>query len=156
CGPVVYRGDNLPAELLGNVFISDPAGNLVRRQVFVEEDGQKTSKNAYDKREFLASTDERFRPVNMYKAPDGTLYLADMYRGVIQEGAFMTPYLHDYIAAHNLDKPIGLGRIFRIAHETTGPRPRPALGKATGAELVAQLSSANGWHREMAQRLLVE
>jgi mono/diheme cytochrome c family protein len=155
CGLVVYRGDNLPAELRGNVFIPEPAANLVRRQVFVDDDGRKSSKNAYEKREFLASTDERFRPVNMYNAPDGTLYLVDMYRGVIQEGAFMTGYLHKYIVDHGLDKPIGLGRIFRIVHESTRKRPRPALSKATDSELTTLLSSPNGWHRDLAQQLLV-
>ena len=156
CGPVVYRGDNLPAEIRGNVFINEPAANLVRRQVFVEDQGKKSSKNAYDRLEFLASTDERFRPVNMYNAPDGTLYLLDMYRGVIQYGAFMTPYLHQYITEHGLDKPIGLGRIFRIVHETTERRPRPALSRATNAELATMLSSSNGWYRDMAQQLLVQ
>jgi len=155
CGPVVYRGDNLPKELLGDVFINEPAANLVRCQVFVDDRGRKSSKNAYDRTEFLASTDERFRPVNMYNAPDGTLYLIDMYRGIIQYSAFMTPYLHKYITEHGLDKPIGLGRIFRIVHETSQRRPRPALAKATSAELTALLSSSNGWHRDMAQQLLV-
>jgi glucose/arabinose dehydrogenase/mono/diheme cytochrome c family protein len=156
CGPVVYRGDNLPRELRGDVFISEPAGNLVRRQQFTTDKGRKTSKNAYDRFEFLASTDERFRPVNMYNAPDGTLYMVDMYRGIIQHGAFMTPFLRKEIIDRKLDTPIGLGRIFRIRHETTQPRKPPALSKATGAELVAHLSSDNGWHRDMAQQLLVE
>jgi glucose/arabinose dehydrogenase/mono/diheme cytochrome c family protein len=156
CGPIVYRGDNLPKDLLGDVFISEPAGNLVRRQQIITDKGRKSSKNAYDKFEFLASTDERFRPVNMYNAPDGTLYMVDMYRGIIQHGAFMTPFLHKEIIDRKLDTPIGLGRIFRITHETTQPRKPPAIGKATGAELVAHLSSANGWHRDMAQQLLVE
>jgi sugar lactone lactonase YvrE/mono/diheme cytochrome c family protein len=156
CGPVVYRGDNLPRELVGDVFISDPAGNLVRRQVMVTDKGVKSSKNAYDKREFLASTDERFRPVNMNNAPDGTLYLVDMYRGIIQHGAFMTPYLRKEIIDRNLDKPIGLGRIFRIVHETTQQRKPVALGKASSSELVSLLSHANGWHRDMAQQLLVQ
>jgi glucose/arabinose dehydrogenase/mono/diheme cytochrome c family protein len=156
CGPVVYRGDNLPAELLGNVFINEPAGNLVRRQVFVQDGGVKSSRNAYDKSEFWASTDERFRPINAYNAPDGTLYVVDMYRGIIQHGAFMTPYLRQQILDRGLDRPIGLGRIFRVVHETTKPRKPPALGKATGAELVAHLSGANGWHRDTAQQLLVQ
>src|SRR5262249_6461205 len=141
CGPVIYRGDNLPAELLGNVFIPEPAANLVRRQVFIDDNGRKSSKNAYEKREFLASTDERFRPVNMYNAPDGTLYIVDMYRGVIQYGTFMTPYLHKYIVDHQLDKPIGLGRIFRIVHESTTPRPRPALARTGNTELAAFLAN---------------
>lgn len=156
CGPVVYRGDNLPRELLGNVFINEPAGNLVRRQVFTEEGGVKSSKNAYDEAEFLASTDERFRPVNLNNAPDGTLYLIDMYRGIIQDAAFITPHLRQHIQDRGLEKPIGLGRIFRIAHQSTQPRKRPALGKATSAELVPYLANANGWHRDMAQQLLVQ
>jgi mono/diheme cytochrome c family protein/glucose/arabinose dehydrogenase len=156
CGPVVYRGDNLPKELYCNVFICEPAGNLVRRQVLFVDNNGKSSKNAYDKSEFLASTDERFRPVNMYNAPDGTLYLVDMYRGIIQHGAYMTPYLRQQILDRSLDKHIGLGRIFRIRHETSQPRKRVALSKATGAELVALLSSANGWHRDMAQQLLIQ
>ena len=52
--------------------------------------------SAYDPhpgKEFLASTDERFRPVNLATGPDGALYIADMYRGLIQHGAYVTPYL---------------------------------------------------------------
>ena len=47
--------------------------------------------------EFLASTDERFRPVNLSAAPDGTLYVVDMYHGIIQHMAYMTEYLRDNI-----------------------------------------------------------
>src|SRR5262249_34539201 len=156
CGPVVYRGDNLPGELRGDVFINEPAGNLVRRQVFVTEGGVKSSRNAYDRAEFLASTDEPFRPVNLYNAPVGTLYLLDMYPGIVQHGAFMPPSLRQQILDRGLDRRIGLGRIFRIVHETSKPRKAPALSKAKGAELVAHLSSANGWHRDTAQQLLVQ
>ncbi|HYV39731.1 MAG TPA: HEAT repeat domain-containing protein [Gemmataceae bacterium] len=156
CGPVIYRGDNLPMELKGDCFISEPAGNLVRRQVFTTTNGVKSSKNAYDKAEFMASTDERFRPVNMYNGPDGTLYIVDMYRGIIQHGQYMTPYLRKEILDRGLDKHINLGRIFRIVHETTKPRKNVALSKLKSAELVPYLANANGWHRDMAQQLLVE
>jgi glucose/arabinose dehydrogenase/mono/diheme cytochrome c family protein len=156
CGPVVYRGDNLPEELIGNVFIPEPAGNLVRRQVLVEVDGKKSSKNAYDRKEFIASTDERFRPVNMVNAPDGTLYLLDMYRGIIQHGAFMTPYLRQQVLDRQLDKPINLGRIYRIAHEGTANRQPIKMSRLTSEELVKHLSNPNGWHRDMAQQLLVQ
>ncbi|HEX4797503.1 MAG TPA: c-type cytochrome [Humisphaera sp.] len=156
CGPVVYRGDNLPRELYGNVFIPEPAGNLVRRQVFVDDNGTKTSHNAYDKVEFIAATDERFRPVNMYNAPDGTMYMIDMYRGLIQEGAFITPYLRKDTIDRGLDGPIGKGRIYRLVHETTQPRKPPALSKATNEELAGLLQTGNGWQRDMAQQLLVQ
>ena len=40
--------------------------------------------------EFLASTDERFRPVFLSNAPDGTLYVVDMYRGIIEHRLSLT------------------------------------------------------------------
>ena len=139
CGPVVYRGDNLPAELRGNIFINETVGNLVRRQVLVEDENGVYSVNAYaeEHKEFIASTDERFRPVNMFNAPDGTLYLLDMYRGVVQQGDFITPYLRNQIIERGLEQPINLGRIYRIVHETTQPREKVSLIAASVDELVA-------------------
>ena len=69
--------------------------------------------------EFLASTDERFRPVWISNAPDGTLYIVDMYRGVIQQRADITEYLRDHIIKNKLEKPTAYGRIYRVVHETT-------------------------------------
>jgi mono/diheme cytochrome c family protein/glucose/arabinose dehydrogenase len=156
CGPVIFRGDNLPKDTYGDVFICEPAGNLVRRNVFVEEKGKKYSKNYYDKAEFLASTDERFRPVNLYNSPDGVLYIVDMYRGVIQHKTFVTPFLRKQIIDRGLEQPRGMGRIFRVVHETSQPRKPVAIGKLKPAELVAYLGHSNGWHRDMAQQLLVQ
>ena len=83
--PVVYRGDQLPRELLGNAFITDSPTNLVHRFVVADDGtGRLTAGNAYRKGEFLASSDERFRPVNLYSAADGTLYVVDMYRETIE------------------------------------------------------------------------
>ncbi len=66
-------------------------------------DGLTASKAYRDVRgEFLASTDERFRPVNLSLAPDGTLYVVDMYRGIIQHKGYMTEYLRDYVLTHKL------------------------------------------------------
>ncbi len=64
CGTGIYRGDNFPADCYGNAFVCEPAGNLVRRDRLFEQDGVITATNAYEKAEFLTSTDERFRPVN--------------------------------------------------------------------------------------------
>lgn len=156
CSPLIFRGDNLPREVSGTVFICDPAVNLIRRNVFFEEQGKKSSRNAYEKADFLTSTDERFRPVYLSNGPDGCLYVADMYRGIVQHGAFMTAYLRKQTLDRGLDRPIGLGRIYRIVHETSQPRQPPALGQRKSAELVAYLSHANGWHRDLAQQLLVQ
>jgi len=78
CGPAIYRGDNFPAEYYGDYFSAEPAANIVRRTIITEEDGILGARKAYEGKEFLRSTDERFRPVNAYTAPDGTLYVVDL------------------------------------------------------------------------------
>jgi mono/diheme cytochrome c family protein len=155
--PTAYTGDRLPAELRNDVFVAEPAGNLVRRfQVEAEADGTLSAENAYEQAEFLASTDERFRPVNVYSAPDGTLYVVDMYRGIIQHRRYITDYLEQQIRARELEQPIGHGRIYRIVREGTRRGPRPALSGASAEQLVGHLDHPNGWWRQTAQRLLVE
>ena len=107
--------------------------------------------------EFLASTDERFRPVNLSLAPDGTLYVVDMYRGIIQHKGYMTEYLRDYVLTHKLEQPNSFGRIYRIVHESTQARHDAAADAShAAAQLVQLLSHPNGWRRDMAQQLLVE
>jgi mono/diheme cytochrome c family protein/glucose/arabinose dehydrogenase len=170
CGPVVYRGDRLPAELYGNVFVGEPAANLVGRLVLEDTGTTLSARKAYERGEFLASTDERFRPVNFSSAPDGTLYVVDMYRGIIEHKISTTVYLRDQIVARKLDQATGQGRIYRVMHESTkrdtttklsSSTPAPGGGRAgamkgSPEELVALLSHPNGWWRDTAQRLLVE
>ena len=156
CAPVVYRGDRLPAELYGNVFVAEPAANLVSRIVLTENGGTLEARKAYDQGEFLASTDERFRPVYLSSAPDGTLYVVDLYRGILEHRISMTIYLRDYNIARKLEQPTGFGRIYRVVHDTTRRDTSRALSTAPPAQLVATLSHPNGWWRDTAQRLLVE
>jgi mono/diheme cytochrome c family protein/glucose/arabinose dehydrogenase len=155
--PVIYRGDRLPKDIYGNAFVTESAGNLVHRLQIVDDGtGRLSARNAYARGEFLASTDERFRPVNLFSAPDGTLYVIDMYRGVIQDGVYWTDYLRDYIKTNKLELPVGHGRIWRVVHDSTARAPKPSLSKETPAGLVKHLGHPNGWYRDTAQRLLVE
>src|SRR5262245_12094671 len=157
--PTIYRGDKYPAEYRNNAFITDSPTNLVHRFIVSDDGtGKLSAKNGYERGEFLASSDERFRPVNLFDAPDGTLYVMDMYRGVVQQGGIWTEYLTSYIKTHDLELPVGKGRIWRMVYGTgaNARGPKPSLSKATPAELVKTLSSANGWWRDTAQRLLVE
>jgi putative membrane-bound dehydrogenase-like protein len=154
--PLVYRGDRLPKELYGNVFVVEPAGNLVSRIVLSDNGNGIEAKKAYDDAEFIASTDERFRPVFLSNAPDGTLYVVDMYRGIIQHRGFITEYLRDKIVEHKLEQPIHYGRIYRVVHETTTRERMPPMSSAAASQLVQLLSHPNGWWRDTAQRLLIE
>jgi mono/diheme cytochrome c family protein/glucose/arabinose dehydrogenase len=155
--PLVYRGDRLPRELYGNVFIAEPAANLIGRVIVEDAGASFEARRAYPKGEFLASTDERFRPVYLSNAPDGTIYIVDMYRGIIEHRGYITEYLRDQIVARKLEQPTGLGRIYRVMHDTTRRDTAPPFeADPFLARLVAALSHPNGWWRDTAQRLLVE
>jgi glucose/arabinose dehydrogenase/mono/diheme cytochrome c family protein len=156
CSPLVYRGTALPAAYSGNVFVCEPAGNLVKRNVVKENEGMLTASDPHPGREFLASTDERFRPVHLATGPDGALYVADMYRGLIQHSAYITPYLKEQTLTRKLVLPINRGRIWRVVPQNQKASRLPKLSKASSGELVRTLSNPDGWYRDMAQRLLVE
>ncbi|MCY3972006.1 MAG: cytochrome c, class I, partial [Acidobacteria bacterium] len=171
-GLVVYRGDQFPATFRGDVFVPEPAGNVVAHFDLAPgpvENGIPTLVAEHRRygdpdwveREFLVSNDERFRPVDAKVGPDGALYLIDMYRGILQHVRYVTTYLREYILEHGLDRPIGMGRIYRVVWEgDDGENPasvrREAPRLATAAERIAALSHPNGWQRDTAQRLLVE
>ncbi len=157
--PTIYRGDVYPEQLQGNAFITDSPTNLVHRFVLTHDgSGRLTAKNGYAQGEFLASSDERFRPVSLFDGPDGNLYVVDMYRGVVQAGGIWSAYLTDYIKAHDMELPVGKGRIWRVVYGNGNARrlAAPALSKATSQQLVRTLSNPKGWWRDTAQRLLVE
>jgi len=156
CGVSIYRGDALPGDCVGNAFLCEPSANLVRRNILDEKDGVVTARNAYDKKEFLASTDELFRPVNTYTGPDGALYIVDMYHGIIQHRFFLTSYLRQQAESRGLDQVTAAGRIYRVTHDTTKAAEKPSLSKASARQLIAELGHANGWRRDTAQRLLIE
>lgn len=157
CGQVIFRGDKLPADLQGDLLISEPVGRLIRRAKVTNKNGKITLENAYQKEEFIASTDMNFRAVNMYTGPDGCLYIVDMNRGIIQEGNWTGPksYLRPQITRLGLDKNIQHGRIYRLVHDGMVPGPKPKMLDESSKTLVSYLGHANGWWRDNAQKELV-
>ncbi|MEX0742630.1 MAG: HEAT repeat domain-containing protein, partial [Phycisphaeraceae bacterium] len=160
---LIYRGDQFGPEYVGDAFIPEPGANTIAHFRMQEEGVELKAEHItyedpdWEKRDFLASTDERFRPIGIYNAPDGSIYVLDLYRGILQHKVYVTTYLRNYILEQGLDKPVGLGRIYRIVREEKPTRQQPpALEQATTAELVQYLSHDNGWHRDTAQRLLVQ
>lgn len=156
CGPTIYRGDQFPEKYRGAAVIPEAGGHLIRLDLLDGDGAAIEARNAFGETEWVASTDERFRPVCSRTGPDGAVYVCDLYRGIIEHVIFMMPYLRNQILSRGLDKPIGLGRIYRIVHEGRPLGPRPRLSRASNTELVGVLSHPNGWWRDTAQRLLVE
>jgi len=154
-GSTVYRGDAWPREYYGNIFTADVSGNLVRRDL-VEADGVTFhARPAAVGKEFLASTDQWFRPTNFANAPDGNLYMPDMYREIIE-----TPLSIPEELKKDLDFYSGVdkGRIYRLASKKPAAKRslRVQLGQAATVELVNMLEHTNGWHVDTARRLLLE
>ena len=153
-GVTIYRGTAYPAEFYGNAFVGDAQNNLVHRRILVPDGPTFTSiRGAREKAtEFVRSPDNWFRPVNFVNAPDGTLYVLDMSRAVIE--AIHIPL--DVVKHLNLKRGRDQGRIYRIAPPGFRFTPPPRLSQATTAELVAALLRKDGWYRDTAHRLLFE
>ncbi|MSU60098.1 MAG: c-type cytochrome [Pedosphaera sp.] len=154
-GISIYRGDAWPESFRGDAFVCDVGSNLIHHKKVRPNGVGLIAERAADEQkvEFITSTDLWFRPVELVNAPDGCLYLCDMYREVIE---------HPWSLPENIKKLIDLnsgndrGRIYRIAPDGFKPKPPPQLGKATTAQLVATLENKNAWHRETAARLLFQ
>ena len=152
CSPLVYTADLLPKEYRGNNFVCDPANNLIHRDLLKENGAVFTATRAHPDREFLASTDNWFRPVHLSTGPDGAVYVLDFYREVIETPLSLPP---DIKAQLNLESR-GRGRIWRIAPTDFKTAKLPDFTRMKPGEVVGELLSANPWRRLTAQRLLVE
>jgi mono/diheme cytochrome c family protein/glucose/arabinose dehydrogenase len=154
CGPVIFNSTLFGPDYYGNAFVAEPSANLIKRNILSNDGNLVTGKQAYIGREFLASTDERFRPVNLYTGPDGALYIVDMYRGIIQHKTYLTPYLKSEIKARNLTQPLDYGRIYKVLPK--GKKARGIKIPQDPSKLIALLSDSNGWVRNKAQQILVD
>ncbi|HLS27256.1 MAG TPA: PVC-type heme-binding CxxCH protein, partial [Opitutales bacterium] len=154
-GGTIYRGDALPPEFLGNAFVGDVGGNLIHRKEIRYNGVEPIAERPADEQEveFLASTDIWFRPVDFENAPDGSLYVLDMYREVIEHPWSLPEEIKKHL---DLNSGNDRGRLYRIVPEDFEAPPPVRLGEMTTAELVETLAHPNGWHRDTAARLLYE
>ncbi len=153
CGPVIYSGTLFGTQYYGNAFIAEPAANLIKRDILNDEGFMVNGKVAYKNKEFLASKDERFRPVNLYNGPDGALYIVDMYRGIIQHKTYLTPYLKNEIKKRDLTMPLNCGRIYKVVPID---KKEESVSFTGPDQLVALLQNPSAWVRSRAQDLLVD
>lgn len=155
--PMIYRGDRLPEELHEQAFVVDSPTNIVHL-LRMEDDGSGnlSARDFYSRGEFIASTDERFRPVQVVNGWDGAIYVIDMYRGVSQDGPLQTDYLRSYINERRLWEHINLGRIYRVVYTGWQPDEKPTMSTDSTSDLIGHLSHPNGWWRDTAQQLLVQ
>ena len=150
--PTPYRDDLFGPGFASSVFVSEPVHNLVRRMTLVPDGPTFRARAALvDGREFLASTDPWFRPTMLRTGPDGALWVADIYRAVIEHPEWIPD---DQEARLDLRAGSDRGRIYRVVPVGVAPRPIPRLDRLDTTRLVAALDSPSGWRRDTAQRLL--
>ncbi len=154
CGVEIFAADLLPASMHGNAFVCEPTGNLVHREVLRPLGATFRSQPGRKGKEFLASRDPWFRPVECLTGPDGALYVVDMYRAVIEHPDFMPSELRKHARTRLGDDR---GRIWRLlAKGAKRPRIDRWPGQMSNPELVPLLAHPNRWWRITAQRLLVQ
>lgn len=155
CGLVVYRGGNWGQKYNQNGFACGPEVNLIKRNHLMFGELETIGSQVEKGHEFIASTDEGFRPVNMYNGPDGNLYVTDMHRGIIQHKSYMTEYLRSETIERQLDTIIKMGRILKITKKDAKDISFVDISTKSNAELISLLNHENGWVRDHAQQELI-
>ncbi len=155
CSAMPYRDDLFGPDFATSVFISEPSENLIHREVLEVYGGTFQSHRAAGEHtsEFLASTDNWFRPTQLKTGPDGALYVADMYRQTIEHPEWIPK---DTQARIDVRAGQDRGRIYRVVPDGVTLRPVPRLAGLDAPGLLAALDSSNGWQRDTAMRLLQE
>lgn len=154
CSPLVYQDDALPG-LHGQFFVCEPAGNLIHRAI-IEPEGAalKIGRAPEEMRaEFAASTDAWSHPMNLTHGPDGSIWITDYYREIIEDYSAIPRHLqqqYGLYAGHDR------GRIYRLTHQAAPRAPAADLSGLDPAALAREIGSPFSWRRQTAQRLITE
>ncbi len=154
CGTHIHEGPSLAGQTT-QAFVCEVTGNLVQRFNLTQKDGVPSATNADAPRSFLTSTDERFRPVWCGAGLDGALYIADMYRGIVQHRNFMTSFLREQVESRRLTLPISNGRIWRVVRDGERAGSPPRLSSSSAAALAELLKTPEKGLRDQVRRELV-
>ena len=152
-GVTVYRGNAFPSEYRQSIFVGVAGNNVVHHRRLSPDGVGYRARRLPDERdeEFLASTDLWFRPVAFANGPDGALYIADLYREILDFSDGIPESIKRF---KDLNRGNDRGRIYRVVPDGFTQPPAARLGSVSSAQLVATLEHANAWHRETASRLL--
>ena len=157
CGTLIFESEGLATSHKGDAFICEPAQNLVQRQSVKDNGATFISERVHKDWEFLASSDSWFNPVFLAHGPKGAMYLADMYRKVIDHPSYVP---EETRGALDFESGKGKGKIYRISNDKFEYNKEqtifPTTSDSNNEMLIAALSSNDEWERSTAFRLILE
>jgi putative membrane-bound dehydrogenase-like protein len=158
CSVLVYRGNGLHERYRGGAFSCDPTGNLVHFDRLEPRGATFAALPGQHGMEFLASSDNWFRPVFVAAGPEGALYVCDMYRKTIEHPDYLSPEIRKRT---DFESGKTMGRLWRVVRDDLTPDAAQRLRRVDLADSSTQalcetLRNLDGWHRDTAQRLLLE
>lgn len=156
CGIMSYSGGLFPETYHQSIFAAEPVHNLIHVDRIEENGATFHSIPLLEGREFLASTDAWFRPVNHYTGPDGSIFVLDYYRKIIEHPEWLSD---EVIQSGDLYVGMDMGRLYRISPvgtEAMSFLDKLTLGDASISKLVSYLADPNIWWRSQSSRLLMD
>ena len=157
CGPSIYRDTLLFGDDgVTHAFTCEPFHNVVQHSLLKDKLASFEGNRANDgDKDFFASADRWSRPVFTRTGPDGALWIADMYRYMIEHPQWLPKKGQDELRPHyrSGDK---YGRIYRIVPKGRSLRNVAKLSGRKPIELIDNLTSVNGTMRDLAHRLIVQ
>jgi putative membrane-bound dehydrogenase-like protein len=170
CGIEVYRDQVLFNDGKTHAFTCEPFHNVVQHNI-LEDDGvtfkavpdvvRESSRGPgaeprEDSRttDFLASEDRWCRPVMVRTGPDGALWVADMYRYMIEHPQWLPQNGKDELLPHYREGD-DKGRIWRVVRKEgsagTPARNVASMFQTADKSVRSPFASPNGWLRDKAQ-----
>ncbi|MGN6547093.1 MAG: PVC-type heme-binding CxxCH protein, partial [Aureliella sp.] len=154
CSPLVYQDSALPG-LRGQLLACEPAQNLIHRAI-VTRDGSRlllSRPESESHSEFLTSSDPWFHAIALAHAPDGSIYIADFYREIIEDYSAIPRYLQQL---YGLVAGRDHGRVWKLTHENQQQSADADMSQLAVEQLAREVVSPHYWRRMTARRLLVE
>ena len=154
CGINFYRGGTLFDDGKMHAFACEPFHRVVQHHILEDDGVSFKSQPDTDGKvpDFLASEDAWCRPVMVRDGPDGALYVADMYRYMIEHPQWLPQNGKDELLPFYRDGD-DKGRIYRISKTSDSANSLPK-SFATLKSSIATLPSTAGWLRDKAQMLI--
>jgi putative membrane-bound dehydrogenase-like protein len=152
CGVTYYGGGAFGEKYENTVWVADVVLNLIHVDKIKPNGASFAASRIFENKDFLASSDRAFRPVNMSVGPDGSMYIIDIHRKVIEHPEWIPDEIEKTL---DLNAGKNQGRIYKISLENSSEN-FDFNQFSSNEGLLKSLGNPNQWVRNTAHRLLMQ